>query len=102
MPIATLRAHQVDSGGVRASSSVTRCSGPGSFPRSKHKPKSRWKAAGAKDGESLEAHRLDAFIDLLAASGGTGSGRGAQSRPSCSSTPRHCAVAPRKTTRSVR
>ncbi|HWE67767.1 MAG TPA: hypothetical protein VG298_14090, partial [Acidimicrobiales bacterium] len=34
--------------------------------------KARWKAAGAAAGEPLEAHRLDAFLDLLGRSGGSG------------------------------
>jgi hypothetical protein len=37
----------------------------------------RWKAAGSKDPTPLEAHRLDAFIDLVA-NGGDGSSPGAR------------------------
>ena len=32
--------------------------------------KERWKAAGSMDPSTLEAHRLDAFLDLLAGAGG--------------------------------
>ena len=49
-------------------------------PRLEAEAKRRWKAAGNGDGsgdgggDSLEAHRLDAFIDLLSGSGGFGPG----------------------------
>ena len=47
-------------------------------PRLEAEAKRRWKAAanghGVGVGDSLEAHRLDAFIDLLSGSGGFGSG----------------------------
>jgi hypothetical protein len=47
-------------------------------PRLEAEAKRRWKAAGNGQGggvgDSLEAHRLDAFIDLLSGSGGFSSG----------------------------
>ena len=72
-----LRAHQVDSGGVRGEFFCDEVQWARVSPRLEAEAKKRWKAAGAKDGETLEAHRLDAFIDLLAASNGTGPGQGA-------------------------
>jgi hypothetical protein len=36
----------------------------------------RWKAAGSGDSTSLEAHRMDAFIDLMSSGGGKGGGGG--------------------------
>lgn len=47
-------------------------------PRLEADAKERWRAAG--QGEPLEAHRLDAFLDFLAGSGG-GSGAGSGARP---------------------
>jgi hypothetical protein len=41
--------------------------------------KERWKAAGSGADTPLEAHRLDAFLDLLARSGGAGGSSGAGS-----------------------
>jgi hypothetical protein len=49
-------------------------------PQLEAEAKERWKAAGK--GESLEAHRLDALLDLLARAGGDGGkGPGSGARP---------------------
>jgi hypothetical protein len=72
-----LRAHQVESGGVRGEFFCDELQWARVVALLEAEAKARWKAAGAKDGASLEAHRLDAFIDLLAASDTAGPGHGA-------------------------
>ena len=59
-----LRVHQVDSGGVRGEFFCDELEWARVAPRVEARAKERWKAAGGGS-ESLEAHRLDAFIDLL-------------------------------------
>jgi hypothetical protein len=73
-----LRAHQVEGGGVRGEFFCDEVAWARVFALIEANAKARWKAAGAKDGASLEAHRLDAFIDLLACSNGTGQGAGVE------------------------
>ena len=71
-----MRARQVDTGGVRGEFFCDEVQWARVGPLLEAEAKARWKAAGAKDGESLEAYRLDALIDLLARSGGTGPRQG--------------------------
>ena len=71
-----LRAHQADSGGVRGEFFCDEVQWARVHPLIEAEAKARWKAAGSKDGDSLEAYRLDAFIDLLAGSNGTEPGKG--------------------------
>jgi hypothetical protein len=63
---------QVQGGGIRGEFSCDEADWARVFPILEAAAKGRWKAAGAKDGEPLAAHRLDAFVDLMA---GSGSGR---------------------------
>jgi hypothetical protein len=62
-------------------------------PRLEAEAKRRWKAAGNANGngDSLEAHRLDAFIDLLSGSGGFGCSDGDGDGPNHGRGPRPAA-----------
>ena len=71
------RVHQPDSGGIRAELFCDEVQWARVGPLVEAEAKERWKAAG-KDGDSLDAHRLDALIDLLAGSGGSGGDRSAR------------------------
>ena len=70
-----VRVHQAEGGGVRGQFFCDEVEWARVGPRLEAEAKARWKAAGSKDGESLDAHRLDAFIDLLAGSAGSGKGQ---------------------------
>ena len=72
------RVHQPDGGGIRAELFCDEVQWARVGPLVEAKAKERWKAAG-KDGDSLDAHRLDALIDLLAGSGGSGGSGGDRS-----------------------
>ncbi len=63
-----LRAHQVDSGGVRGEFFCDEIGWAKVGPRVEARAKELWKAAGAGS-EPLEAYRLDAFLELLGGSG---------------------------------
>jgi hypothetical protein len=67
------RWHQDDNGGIRGGFFCDEVEFARVAPRLEAEAKRRWKAAG-NGGDSLEAHRLDAFIDLLSGPGGLGSG----------------------------
>jgi hypothetical protein len=72
------RWHQSPEGGIRGEFLCDEVEWARIFPKLDAAAKERWKAAGSKDGTSLEAHRLDAFIELMSgSSGGSGSGGGA-------------------------
>jgi hypothetical protein len=66
--------HQVETGGVRGEFFCDEVAWARVGPRLEKEARARWKAAGCGGGESLAAHRLDAFIDMLAGSGGRGGG----------------------------
>jgi hypothetical protein len=70
------RWRQDDNGGIRGGFFCDEVEFARVAPRLEAAAKRRWKAAGDGNGngDSLEAHRLDAFIDLLSGSGGFGSG----------------------------
>jgi hypothetical protein len=70
------RWRQDDNGGIRGGFFCDEVEFARVAPRLEAAAKRRWKAAGNANGngDSLEAHRLDAFIDLLSGSGGFGSG----------------------------
>jgi hypothetical protein len=70
------RWRQDDNGGIRGGFFCDEVEFARVAPRLEAAAKRRWKAAGNGNGngDSLEAHRLDAFIDLLSGSGGFGSG----------------------------
>jgi len=73
-----VRAHQVEGGGVKGEFFCDEVQWAQVAPRLEAEAKARWKAAGSHDVASLEAHRLDAFIELLAHRGGGAAGGGAQ------------------------
>ena len=68
-----IRAHQVETGGIRGEFFCDEVGWALVAPRLEAEAKRRWRAAGR--GEPLEAHRLDAFLDLLAGSGPRSGGR---------------------------
>jgi hypothetical protein len=68
--------HQAETGGVRGEFFCDEIAWARVGPRLEKEARARWKAAGCGGGESLAAHRLDAFIDMLAGSGGRGGGGG--------------------------
>jgi hypothetical protein len=84
-----LRAHQVDSGGVRGEFFLDEVQWARVAPRVEARAKELWKAAGG-GAEPLEAYRLDALIELLGDSelsdgstgrtGGPGAGAGDPAR----------------------
>jgi hypothetical protein len=71
------RCHQNPEGGVRGGFSCDDVQWARVAPRLEAMAKERWKAAGK--GESLDAHRLDAFLSLLA--GGPEGAAGSGARP---------------------
>jgi hypothetical protein len=65
-----------DEGGIRAEIFCDEVDWARVSPILEADTKARWKAAGSGAGESFEAHRLDAFIDLLGRVRGDGSADG--------------------------
>jgi hypothetical protein len=78
--------HQVDGGGIRGEFFCDEVAWARVAPLLERETKARWKAAGsaiaanATGGETLAAHRLDAFLDLMAPSAGSGSGSSTKSQ----------------------
>jgi hypothetical protein len=70
------RWHQDPNGGVRSEVFCDEVAWAKVAPRLEANAKARWKAAGAAAGEPLEAHRLDAFLEIL---GGPGDPKGGSS-----------------------
>jgi hypothetical protein len=70
------RWHQVEGGGIRGGFFCDEVEFARIAPTLEAEAKRRWKAAGNGDGvgDSLEAHRLDAFIALMGGSGGFAAG----------------------------
>ena len=60
------RVRQLEGGGVRGDFSCDEVEWAKVAPLLEARAKARWKAAGSHDGASLEAHRLDAFLELMA------------------------------------
>jgi hypothetical protein len=81
-----LRWHQDEDGGIRFSGFCDEVAWACVEPELEAEATRRWKAGGA-DGDSLEAHRLDAFIDLMG-SGPLADLADASERPSRSAPPR--------------
>jgi hypothetical protein len=75
-----VRWRQDEGGGVRGAFFCDEVAWARVAPRLEAEAKQRWRAGGAKDGESLDAYRLDAFVDLLSGSGGSETGGGAAPR----------------------
>jgi hypothetical protein len=67
--------HQDERGGIRGEFLCDEVAWATVAPLIEAKAKERWKRAGAAAGESLEAHRVDAFLELLGGAGATGSPR---------------------------
>jgi hypothetical protein len=63
-----LRWHQDPSGGIRAEMLCDEVAWATVAPRLEAQAKARWKAAGAA-GDALDAHRLDAFLEIMGSSG---------------------------------
>ncbi len=68
-----LRWRQSPQGGVRGEFFCDEVHWARVAPRLEAEAKERWKAAGSSDPSTLEAHRLDAFLDFMAG-GGEGNG----------------------------
>jgi hypothetical protein len=68
------RWHQVEGGGIRGEFSCDEVAWARVAPGLEAAAKARWKAAGSKDGEPLDAHRLDALLGLMTGSSGSGAG----------------------------
>jgi hypothetical protein len=80
-----LRAHQEDSGGVRAAIFCDEVAWARIAPSIEARAKELWKAAGGSGGaEALEAYRLDALLEQL---GGAGGSAGATDRSDRSDGP---------------
>jgi hypothetical protein len=65
------RWHQDDNGGIRGEFHCDEVAWAKVAHGLEADAKARWKAAGAAGGETLEAHRLDAFLALTAGAGGS-------------------------------
>ncbi len=63
------RWHQCPEGGVRGAFSCDEVQWAQVAPRLEARAKERWKTAGSTDPTTLEAYRLDVFIDVMAAGG---------------------------------
>ena len=77
-----LRWHQRPEGGIAGAFLCDEVAWARIAPRLEAEARRRWKAAGQR--EPLDAHRLDAFLELLAGgggSGGSGGGPGGTARP---------------------
>ena len=108
------RWHQDENGGIRGEFFADEIAWARVAPGLEAEAKARWKAAGAAAGDSLEAHRMDALIDILGGRAGTGvTGAAAGAGPAgadrqpgpkrwSSSTPPRCAGARPKVTNCVR
>ena len=75
------RWHQDPHGGIRFDGSCDEVAWAKVAPRLESDAKARWKAAGAGAGESLEAHRLDAFLEIMGCSAGARGGGGPKGGP---------------------
>lgn len=70
------RWHQDDAGGIRGEFLCEEVEWARVAPILERSAKERWKVAGSRVGDSLDAHRMDAFVELMG--GSTGSGNGAR------------------------
>ena len=68
------RWHQDENGGIRGEFFSDEIAWARVAPGLEAEAKARWKAAGAAAGDSLEAHRMDALIDILSGTGGKAGG----------------------------
>jgi hypothetical protein len=74
------RWHQDPHGGIRFDGSCDEVAWAKVAPRLEADAKARWKAAGAATGDSLDAHRLDAFLEIMGCSGPSKGGSGPRAR----------------------
>jgi hypothetical protein len=73
------RWHQDPNGGIRAEMLCDEVAWATVAPRLEAEAKARWKAAGSA-GDSLDAHRLDAFLEIMGCAGGARGGSGPRPR----------------------
>ncbi len=69
------RWHRDANGGIRAEIFCDEVAWSKIAPGLESRTKDRWKAAGANSTDSFEAHRLDAFLEMVAGSAGAGIAR---------------------------
>jgi hypothetical protein len=74
------RWRQVEGGGIRGEFSCDEVAWARVAPILEAAAHERWKAAGSKGGEPFDAHRVDAFLELIAGSSGSGTGSGRPAR----------------------
>jgi hypothetical protein len=74
------RWHQDPEGGVRGGFFCDEVAWATVAPRLEAEAKARWKAAGSAEGESLDAHRLDAFLEIMGRADGDGGKSGSRAR----------------------
>ena len=74
------RWHQDPNGGIRGDFFCDEVAWAKVAPRLEAEAKARWKAAGSAEGESLDAYRLDAFLEILGCSGRAKGGSGGRAR----------------------
>jgi hypothetical protein len=74
-----LRWRQCEGGGIRGEIFCDEAAWAKVAPRIERAARTRWRAAGADQEEPFEAHRLDAFLDLLGRSGA----KDVSARPQC-------------------
>jgi hypothetical protein len=74
------RWHQDPNGGIRFDGSCDEVAWAKVAPRLEAEAKAHWKAGGSAEGEPLEAHRLDAFLEILGGPGGQKGGSGPRAR----------------------
>jgi hypothetical protein len=72
--------HQDPEGGVRGGFFCDEVAWATVAPRLEAEAKARWKAAGSAEGESLDAHRLDAFLEIMGCADGATGGSGPRAR----------------------
>ena len=63
-----------ENGGIRSESYCDEIAWARIAPGLERNARARWKAAGSEGGDSLAAHRMDAFIEIMGGGGGDGGG----------------------------
>jgi hypothetical protein len=70
-----LRWHRDENGGIRGEFFCDEVAWSKVAPALEARTKDRWKVAGADSKDSYEAHRVDAFLEMMSGSGGVGTAR---------------------------
>jgi hypothetical protein len=65
-----------ENGGIRSESFCDEIAWARIVPELERNARARWKAAGSEGGDSLAAHRMDAFIEIMGGGGSGGGGSG--------------------------